>query len=56
MKKAYTGGANLTGAGRGAKSENRRNFESGILTDDPVMVNSIMNQFDQVWIGGHCGP
>ena len=55
-KRAYTGSANLTGAGMGAKSENRRNFESGILTDDPVMVNSIMNQFDQVWIGGHCEP
>lgn len=55
-KRAYTGSANLTGAGMGAKSENRRNFESGILTDDPAMVNSIMNQFDQVWIGGHCEP
>ncbi len=55
-KRAYTGSANLTGAGMGAKSENRRNFESGILTDDPVMVNSIMNQFDQVWAGGYCVP
>lgn len=55
-KRAYTGSANLTGAGMGAKKENRRNFESGIITDDPVMVNSIMNQFDQVWAGGHCGP
>ncbi len=53
-KKAYTGSANLTGAGMGAKSETRRNFESGILTDDPAMVADIMNQFDQVWIGGHC--
>ena len=55
-KRAYTGSANLTGAGMGAKSEHRRNFESGILTDDPVMVNRIMDQFDQVWIGGHCEP
>jgi phosphatidylserine/phosphatidylglycerophosphate/cardiolipin synthase-like enzyme len=55
-KKAYTGSANLTGAGMGAKSENRRNFESGILTDDPVLVYHIANQFDQVWIGGHCDP
>lgn len=53
-KKAYTGSANLTGAGMGAKSETRRNFESGILTDDPAMVTGIMNHFDQVWIGGHC--
>ena len=55
-KKAYTGSANLTGAGMGAKSENRRNFEAGILTDDPIMVSGVTNQFDQVWIGGHCEP
>jgi phosphatidylserine/phosphatidylglycerophosphate/cardiolipin synthase-like enzyme len=40
-KRAYTGSANLTGAGMGAKSENRRNFESGILTSDPVMVKTL---------------
>ncbi len=55
-KKAYTGSANLTGAGLGAKSERRRNFESGILTEDPDMVQGIMNQFDRVWIGDHCQP
>jgi len=55
-KRAYTGSANLTGAGMGAKSETRRNFEAGILTDEPPMVKSIMRQFDQVWIGGHCEP
>lgn len=53
-KKAYSGSANLTGAGMGAKSEKRRNYESGILTDDPLMAKSIMDQFDQVWIGSHC--
>lgn len=55
-QKAYSGSANLTGAGLGAKSEHRRNFESGILTDDPQMVQSMMNQFDRVWIGDHCPP
>ena len=55
-KRAYTGSANLTGAGMGAKGEHRRNFEAGILSDEPDMVASIMNQFDQVWIGGHCEP
>jgi len=55
-KCAYMGSANLTGAGMGAKSVNRRNFESGILTDDPDMVARIMDQFDQVWVGGHCEP
>lgn len=55
-KMAYTGSANLTGAGMGAKSEKRRNFEAGIVTDDPAIVSGIMNQFDQVWAGGNCEP
>ena len=37
-KQAYFGSANLTGAGMGAKSENRRNFENGILTDDQTLT------------------
>lgn len=51
---AYTGSANLTGAGMGIKSPGRRNFESGVITDDPEMVESIMNQFDAVWNGSFC--
>ena len=51
---AYSGSANLTGAGMGAKSENRRNFESGIVTTEPEMVEQIAEQFDQVWMGTHC--
>lgn len=53
-KLAYSGSANLTGAGLGMKSPNTRNFESGIVTDDPDLVQKIMQQFDQVWIGKHC--
>ncbi len=53
-KVAYTGSANLTGAGLGAKSKDRRNFEGGILTTDPAIVGPIMSQFDQLWIGDHC--
>jgi phosphatidylserine/phosphatidylglycerophosphate/cardiolipin synthase-like enzyme len=55
-KRAYSGSANLTGAGMGAKNENRRNFESGIITDEAPLVKSIMSQFDQIWLGGHCEP
>ena len=51
---AYTGSANLTGAGLGAKSKDRRNFEAGILTDDPSLVRPIMRQFDQLWMGENC--
>lgn len=53
---AYTGSANLTGAGMGAKSEFRRNFESGILTDDSHLIRPLMDQFDRLWIGGNCEP
>ena len=35
----YVGSANLTGAGMGMKSPRKRNFEAGILTDDPEMVD-----------------
>lgn len=51
---AYTGSANLTGAGVGAKSVHKRNFEAGIITDDINIVNKIMEQFDKIWRGEHC--
>lgn len=50
----YIGSANLTGAGIGMKSDGKRNFEAGILTDNPEIVEQAMNQFDDVWIGKHC--
>lgn len=51
---AYIGSANLTGAGVGIKSNNRRNFEAGILTDDTSLVEAVIEQFDSVWRGAHC--
>jgi len=51
---AYSGSANLTGAGMGAKSDKRRNFESGIITTDPALIEPIMDQFDTLWRGAHC--
>lgn len=53
-KEVYVGSANLTGAGVGMKAETTRNFEAGILTDDPQIVGQAMNQFDEVWMGKHC--
>lgn len=44
----------MTGAGIGMNAETTRNFEAGILTDDPEIVEQAMNQFDDVWIGKHC--
>lgn len=53
-RKAYFGSANLTGAGMGAKSERKRNFENGVLTDDPALVEPLVEQFDSVWRGDFC--
>jgi phosphatidylserine/phosphatidylglycerophosphate/cardiolipin synthase-like enzyme len=51
---AYIGSANLTGAGMGAKSANKRNFEAGIITTEGELVGKIMGQFDDIWRGSHC--
>ena len=53
-KEVYVGSANLTGAGIGMKVSDKRNFEAGILTDNPEIVDCAMNQFDEVWMGKHC--
>ncbi len=58
LSTVYIGSANLTGAGIGMKSNNRRNFEAGILTNHPHLVQSTINHFDSVWNGSkckHCG-
>lgn len=54
LETAYIGSANLTGAGLGMKGVNNRNFEAGLLTNEPVIVDRAMNQFDTLWIGKHC--
>lgn len=51
---AYSGSANLTGAGMGAKSVKRRNFEGGFVTTSQPMIEAIMAQFDRVWMGAEC--
>ena len=50
----YIGSANMTGAGMGMKSANRRNFEAGILTDEPEIVAAAMEEYDKVWRGEMC--
>lgn len=54
MESAYIGSANLTGAGIGMKSPQKRNFEAGIFTNDPEIVESAVNHFDRVWMGAYC--
>lgn len=51
---AYLGSANLTGAGMGAKNSDRRNFEAGIVSDEPDIVSGVMEQFDEIWMGACC--
>ena len=51
---AYIGSANLTGAGIGLKSDGKRNFEAGILTDDLELVDAAADHFNAVWVGNHC--
>ena len=52
---AYSGSANITGAGMGAKSVDKRNFESGFITDESAVVDKIVEQFDSIWRGSRCG-
>ena len=51
---AYMGSANLTGAGLGAKSPTRRNFEAGLFTRDPKEIKELMNYYDRIWMGEYC--
>jgi len=51
---AYLGSANFTGAGLGAKNEDRRNFELGIVTSDDLMLDELQSLFDFAWRGAAC--
>ncbi len=50
----YLGSANLTGAGIGAKSEKRRNFEVGIITEKPAIIDRVDSLFELIWCGDMC--
>lgn len=50
----YFGSANWTGAGLGAKAEDRRNFELGLLTDDERIIDDVQARFQEIWTGGRC--
>lgn len=50
----YLGSANLTGAGLGAKSARRRNFEAGIWTDDISLIDPVLDMLDGVFTGRDC--
>lgn len=50
----YLGSANLTGAGLGAKGETRRNFELGVWTTTPALIDQVHGYFNALWEGRHC--
>lgn len=51
---AFVGSANLTGAGLGAKSEHKRNFEAGFVFDDQAHIRQLMNWIDELYLGEYC--
>jgi phosphatidylserine/phosphatidylglycerophosphate/cardiolipin synthase-like enzyme len=50
----YLGSANLTGAGLGAKADGKRNFEMGIWTESPDLIDAALEQFNTLWEGERC--
>jgi phosphatidylserine/phosphatidylglycerophosphate/cardiolipin synthase-like enzyme len=53
-EKVFLGSANLSGAGLGAKRENRRNFEAGIMSSDTGLVDKVSSFFKMIWNGSFC--
>jgi len=51
----YLGSANLTGAGLGRKSDDRRNFEFGICTTDGRIIDSVRRLSQEIWQQRPCG-
>jgi len=51
---AFLGSANLTGAGLGAKHEDKRNFEAGFMFDTETDINALMAWIDELYLGNHC--
>jgi phosphatidylserine/phosphatidylglycerophosphate/cardiolipin synthase-like enzyme len=50
----YLGSANWTGAGLGVKRADRRNFELGLVTGDPLLLDQVQAHFDDIWSGREC--
>jgi phosphatidylserine/phosphatidylglycerophosphate/cardiolipin synthase-like enzyme len=50
----YLGSANLTGAGLGAKADGRRNFELGVWSTAPAMIDAVLGEFNALWEGRRC--
>ena len=53
-RQMYLGSANLTGAGLGAKSDGKRNFEMGVWTESSALIDAVLEQFNTLWEGRRC--
>lgn len=53
-QKLYLGSANFTGAGLGAKGDDKRNFEFGLLTEDYRLLDEVQSLFQMLWEGEPC--
>ena len=53
-REMYLGSANLTGAGLGAKSQHKRNFELGVWTRETRLIEAVSEQFNMLWEGRRC--
>jgi phosphatidylserine/phosphatidylglycerophosphate/cardiolipin synthase-like enzyme len=53
-RRMYLGSANFTGAGLGAKSKRRRNFEAGICTDELSLIDPVLDMLQSVFDGSRC--
>ena len=53
-RRVYLGSANLTGAGLGAKGPTRRNFELGVISETPTLVDAVLQRFNALWEGEPC--
>ncbi len=53
-REAFVGSPNLTGAGMGAKGEDKRNFEAGFLFDDADALAEITEWIDRLYLGDYC--
>lgn len=51
---AFVGSANLTGAGIGGKSVDKRNFEAGFVFDNPQDIQKLMAWVDSLYLGELC--
>ena len=51
---AFVGSPNLTGAGMGAKHEDKRNFEAGFVFDDRDHIGKLVAWIDGLYLGEYC--